>query len=312
MKKNFKVILFSILAMLSLSMTAVFATEVKAENALTSDICSSEDYDETQKAAAGCSENRTAGNVAVAVIDIVIGLVAVLSVAMLIYGGAKYVISVSRPDKIEQSKKIIMYSVIGLAVALLAYAIVNFVLSDGLSGSGPAATGGTTSGDASSGGSSGSDGSGGNSKTVVELDDLDSCKKKEHSTCTVDGVEFVRLKDGNLWAKSWDSSLNTFDAYMNYSCPVGKKPTQKIYQTLISKYSGGELHEQLAKISFFGDTTAQNATVYWSTTKVSGTDNVYLLHATKSDTTIVSYLPANPDIKNGSSSYGILCYVDSK
>jgi hypothetical protein len=48
---------------------------------------------------------------------------------MIIYGGIIYVISAGESGKINQAKTIIMYSVVGLVIAMSAFVIVNFVIS---------------------------------------------------------------------------------------------------------------------------------------------------------------------------------------
>ena len=47
---------------------------------------------------------------------------------MMIIGGIRYVISNGDSSQITSAKNTIMYAVIGLVVALLAYAIVNFIV----------------------------------------------------------------------------------------------------------------------------------------------------------------------------------------
>ena len=54
----------------------------------------------------------------------VIGVVAVI---MIIIGGIKYTLSNGDSAQITSAKNTILYAVIGIVVALLAYAIVNFV-----------------------------------------------------------------------------------------------------------------------------------------------------------------------------------------
>lgn len=63
------------------------------------------------------------------VVNVMLYIIGVLSVIMIIFGGIKYVISAGDSSKVTSAKNTIMYAVIGLAVALLAYAIVNFVLT---------------------------------------------------------------------------------------------------------------------------------------------------------------------------------------
>ena len=61
--------------------------------------------------------------------------VGLISVIMLVVGGLRYVISGGDSKKVTDAKNTIMYAIIGLIIAILAYAIVNFVIS---------AVGGTT------------------------------------------------------------------------------------------------------------------------------------------------------------------------
>lgn len=56
-------------------------------------------------------------------------ILGVLSVVMIIYGGITYTISAGDAKQVEKAKGTILYSVIGLIVAILAGAIVNFVLN---------------------------------------------------------------------------------------------------------------------------------------------------------------------------------------
>ena len=55
--------------------------------------------------------------------------VGIISVVMLIYGGLCYVISGGDSKKVTDAKNTIMYAIIGLIIAILAYAIVNFVIN---------------------------------------------------------------------------------------------------------------------------------------------------------------------------------------
>ncbi len=57
---------------------------------------------------------------------LIIGLV---SVVMLLYGGLRYIISGGDSKKVTEAKNTVLYAIIGLIVAILAYAIVNFVLN---------------------------------------------------------------------------------------------------------------------------------------------------------------------------------------
>ncbi|MDR0591009.1 MAG: pilin [Candidatus Nomurabacteria bacterium] len=62
------------------------------------------------------------------IINVVLFLVGAISVIMLIYGGIKYTTSAGDTAKVTSAKNTIMYAIVGLIVAILAYAIVNFVV----------------------------------------------------------------------------------------------------------------------------------------------------------------------------------------
>lgn len=55
-------------------------------------------------------------------------LVGAVSVIMLIVGGFKYVVSGGDSSKIESAKNTIIYAIVGIVVAVLAYAAVDFVI----------------------------------------------------------------------------------------------------------------------------------------------------------------------------------------
>lgn len=62
------------------------------------------------------------------VINVLLFIIGAIAVIMIIIGGIKYVLSNGDSSQITSAKNTIMYAVIGLVVALLAYAIVNFVV----------------------------------------------------------------------------------------------------------------------------------------------------------------------------------------
>ena len=63
------------------------------------------------------------------IINVILGLLGLVAVIFIILGGVSFVTSSGDPAKVKRAKDTILYGVIGLVVALLAYAIVNFVLS---------------------------------------------------------------------------------------------------------------------------------------------------------------------------------------
>lgn len=64
------------------------------------------------------------------VINVVLGVMGVVSVVMIILGGINYTTSQGDPTKAGKAQKTIIFSIVGLVVALLAFAIVNFVLTN--------------------------------------------------------------------------------------------------------------------------------------------------------------------------------------
>lgn len=62
------------------------------------------------------------------VINFLLMAVVVVAVIMLIIGGFKYVTSNGDSNSVTAAKNTIMYAIIGLVVAIFAYAIVAFVL----------------------------------------------------------------------------------------------------------------------------------------------------------------------------------------
>lgn len=62
-------------------------------------------------------------------VNVVIGIVGMLAVIMIIMGGISFVTSQGDTAKVTKARNTILYGVVGLIVVLLAFAIVNFVLS---------------------------------------------------------------------------------------------------------------------------------------------------------------------------------------
>ncbi len=56
------------------------------------------------------------------------GLLGIVAVVLILYGGFKYMTSQGEPGKVDEAKKVIIAGVIGLAIILSAYAIASFVL----------------------------------------------------------------------------------------------------------------------------------------------------------------------------------------
>ena len=73
------------------------------------------------------------GGIFTSIANTLIFLVGAISVIMLIIGGLRYVLSSGNASAVEGAKNTIMYALIGIVVAALAFAMVRFVV-DKLSG----------------------------------------------------------------------------------------------------------------------------------------------------------------------------------
>ena len=68
-------------------------------------------------------------------VNIFLFAVGALSVIMLIWGGIRYTTSAGDSNKVTSAKNTVLYAIVGLVIAILAYAIVNMVMSKFTSGS---------------------------------------------------------------------------------------------------------------------------------------------------------------------------------
>lgn len=74
-------------------------------------------------------KNDSASTLMTTVISTMLLLIGSIAVIMIIIGGIRYTTSNGDPSKVKSAKDTILYSVIGLVVAIGAYAIVKFVLN---------------------------------------------------------------------------------------------------------------------------------------------------------------------------------------
>ena len=77
---------------------------------------------------AGASGEASLGDRIQTVINILLFILGAIAVVMIVIGGIRYSTSNGDSGSIKTAKDTILYAVIGLIVAILAYAIVNFVL----------------------------------------------------------------------------------------------------------------------------------------------------------------------------------------
>ena len=78
--------------------------------------------------ASGVFQNKDLMKNLTDIINVVVGVVGFVAVAMIVIGGISFATSQGDTSKVAKARNTILYGVVGLVVALLAYAIVNFVL----------------------------------------------------------------------------------------------------------------------------------------------------------------------------------------
>ncbi len=61
--------------------------------------------------------------------NVLLFIIGAISVIMLIIGGIRYVVSGGDSTAVTSAKNTILYAVVGIVVAILAYALVNFVIT---------------------------------------------------------------------------------------------------------------------------------------------------------------------------------------
>ncbi len=85
--------------------------------------------DNPQKISVATGGQTNARQLVLTILNFFLGFLGLLAVIMIIYGGFLYVSAAGDQGKIDNGKKIIMYSIVGIIIILLSFAIVNTVLS---------------------------------------------------------------------------------------------------------------------------------------------------------------------------------------
>lgn len=85
----------------------------------------------TNKDTAVCKSAGTddATNTAQDIVNVLLLLIGAVSVIMIVIGGFKYVTSNGDQNQLTSAKNTVLYAVVGLVVAIMASAIVNFVVT---------------------------------------------------------------------------------------------------------------------------------------------------------------------------------------
>lgn len=76
------------------------------------------------------SQGDNATSMVQIVINMLLYVLGIIAVIMIVVGGIRYTTSNGNASQIKEAKDTILYSVVGLIVAMLSFAIVNFVLGE--------------------------------------------------------------------------------------------------------------------------------------------------------------------------------------
>lgn len=131
MKKD--LVIFALICSLACTIVSPFETNVSANESIS---VGSEtvEYDpdykpsQTSKLPADTTPDETkAETIAETVVSTLTGIVGVVSVGMIIWGGIVYSMSAGDPGKTQLAKRIIITAIIGLVLSILAYLIIRTV-----------------------------------------------------------------------------------------------------------------------------------------------------------------------------------------
>ena len=92
---------------------------------------------ESVSALSECNVEKTEGEKSLMsnvnmLINVFASVMGFLAVGMIIYGGFMLLTAQGDPARIKRGKDVVLYSVIGVILVMLAYAIVNFVMNSGI------------------------------------------------------------------------------------------------------------------------------------------------------------------------------------
>jgi hypothetical protein len=80
-------------------------------------------------ASGGSKSKADVGDLIKKIVNIMLFILGAIAVIMVVLGGIKYTLSGGDSSAVSSAKNTILYAIVGLVVAIMAYAIVNFVLN---------------------------------------------------------------------------------------------------------------------------------------------------------------------------------------
>ena len=128
MSKLFKLITIITLSILGLGLLAPVQPTFAAND---DSICNNTKIKEEIRAASGCQTSTTIEDpetVIGRIVSSVVGILGVVAVIIIVYGGIQYITSAGDSAKLKKAKDTILYGVIGLIICVLAFAITQFII----------------------------------------------------------------------------------------------------------------------------------------------------------------------------------------
>ena len=124
MKQSIKTILMTVLLGVGLALPVFISEAAHAVNPI-SDACS-----QSGSASSICTDPNanTVGSVTKTIVNVLLFVVGIVSVIMIIIGGIRFATSGSDSGAVSSAKNTILYAVVGLVIAFIAFAVVNWVL----------------------------------------------------------------------------------------------------------------------------------------------------------------------------------------
>ena len=100
-------------------------------------------------ATTGEMRGKSVDNTVGSIVNVLLWVVGILSVTMIVWSGFKYITSAGDTSKLASAKSTLIYAVVGLIIAIMAYAIVNFVRTEVTSTGGSGVSSGAAAGSSS-------------------------------------------------------------------------------------------------------------------------------------------------------------------
>lgn len=134
MKINIKKAMLSLLAVpvLALGVAGVVAPTAAADDLTLSGGANTAKGSDQVSCLFGTEKEGCDGNTGIfrTIVNVILFLIGAISVIMLVVGGIKYTVSNGDSNDVTSAKNTIMYAIVGLIIAILAFAVVNFVIAN--------------------------------------------------------------------------------------------------------------------------------------------------------------------------------------